>query len=119
MVIKISMCIVATEEHLMMQVRGVLVMTFRNIVIFDVDNSPSCHADNRKNNFLVLGEGTTDNIGGSVRITEKKFSINFNKGKTKKLLEFALSHINSHLHINRLHIRLFIIVYVLFINLYI
>ena len=31
----------------------------RNIVIFGVDSSSSSHADNRKNNFLVLGEGPT------------------------------------------------------------
>ena len=28
----------------------------RNVVIFGVDNSSSSHTDNRKNNFLVLGE---------------------------------------------------------------
>ena len=31
----------------------------RNIVIFGVGNSSSSHSDNRKNNFLVLGEGPT------------------------------------------------------------
>ena len=31
----------------------------KNIVIFDVDNSASSHTDNRKNNFLALGEGPT------------------------------------------------------------
>ena len=30
------------------------------------------------NNFLVLGEGSTD-INGSVSLAEKKFSINFSK----------------------------------------
>ena len=29
----------------------------RNVVIFGVNNSSSSHADNRKNNILVLGEG--------------------------------------------------------------
>ena len=28
----------------------------RNVVTLGVDNSSSSHADNRKNNFLVLGE---------------------------------------------------------------
>ena len=31
----------------------------RNVIIFAVDNSSSSHSDNRKNNFLILGEGTT------------------------------------------------------------
>ena len=31
----------------------------RNVVICGVDNSSSSHADNCKNNFLVLGKGLT------------------------------------------------------------
>ena len=42
----------------------------RNVVIFGVDNSSSYHADNRKNNFLVLGEGPTDGSNGSVGATK-------------------------------------------------
>ena len=34
----------------------------RNVIIFGVDNSSSSHSDNRKNNFLVLGEGPTYGI---------------------------------------------------------
>ena len=30
--------------------------TVKNVIIFGVDNSSSCHADNRKINVLVLGE---------------------------------------------------------------
>ena len=62
----------------------------RNIVIFGVDNSSSSHADNRKNNFLVLGEGPTYGITGSFDSPEKKFRINFKKSKVKILLAFAL-----------------------------
>ena len=29
----------------------------RNVVIFGVDKNSTSHADNSKNNFLVLGEG--------------------------------------------------------------
>ena len=39
--------------------------TARNVIIFGVDNSSSSHADNRKNNFLVLREGPTYGINGS------------------------------------------------------
>ena len=34
----------------------------RNVIIFDVDNSKSSDTDICKNNFLVLGERTTDDI---------------------------------------------------------
>ena len=32
------------------------------MVIFGVDNTSASHTDNRKNVFLVLGEGLTDGI---------------------------------------------------------
>ena len=51
------MCIVATEEHLIVQINGGFDNgTARNVIIFGVDNTSSFHADNCKNNFLVLGE---------------------------------------------------------------
>ena len=43
----------------------------RNVVIFSVDNSSSSHTDNRKNNFLVLGEGPTQGINDSTGSAEK------------------------------------------------
>ena len=52
-------------------------------MIFGVDNSSSSRADNRKNNFLVLGEGPTYGINGSFESPEKKFNINFTKLNTK------------------------------------
>lgn len=48
-----------------------------------VDNSSSFHADNPKNNFLVLDEGPIDNIKDSVGTVEKKSGINFPKSNTK------------------------------------
>ena len=38
----------------------------RNVVIFGFDNSSSSHAENCKDNFLVLDEGPTDSINGSI-----------------------------------------------------
>ena len=55
----------------------------RNVIIFSVDNSSSSHADNRKNNFLVPGEGATFGINGSFGSAEKTFIINFSKANTK------------------------------------
>ena len=44
----------------------------RNAVIFGVNNSSSSHTDNRKNNFLELGEGPTQGINNSTGSAEKK-----------------------------------------------
>ena len=46
---------------------GVLAMSFfaRNVSIFGVDNSWSSHTNNRKNKFLVFGEGPTQGINDS------------------------------------------------------
>ena len=51
--------------------------TARNVIIFGVDNSSSSHSDNRKNNFLVLGEGPFFGSNGSFGSQGRKFSINF------------------------------------------
>ena len=50
----------------------------------------SSHADNSKNDFLVLEKGPTFGINGSFGSPEKKFSINFSKANTKILFEFTL-----------------------------
>ena len=44
----------------------------RNRVATGVDNSSSSHSDNRKNNFLISGEGPTSDINGSFGSPEKK-----------------------------------------------
>ena len=71
------------------QVHGVLVMALLKMFVFGDDNSSSPYADYRKNNFLVLGEGPTDNFNDRVGIPEKKFSTNVTKINTV-LLGFAL-----------------------------
>ena len=43
----------------------------KNVIIFGVDNSLLSHADNRKNHFLVLGEGPTFGINGRFGSPEK------------------------------------------------
>ena len=59
----------------------------RNGVIFGVSNSLLSHADDRKNNFLVLGENPIVGINGTFGLPAKNFIINFSKGNTK----FSLS----------------------------
>ena len=44
----------------------------RNVLVFVVDNSSSSHIDNQKNNFFVLGKGTTDDIDDSTGVVETK-----------------------------------------------
>ena len=44
----------------------------RNVAVFGVDNSSSSHTDNRKNKFLVLGEGPIFVINGGTKCTRKK-----------------------------------------------
>ena len=46
-----------------------------NVITFGVDNSSSSHADNRKNNTLVRGEGPTNGINGSFESPEKNFAL--------------------------------------------
>ena len=38
--------------------------TNRNVILFGIDNNSSSHADNRKNNFSILGEGPNNRING-------------------------------------------------------
>ena len=44
----------------------------RNIVIFGVDYSLSSYTHNRPNNFLALGDGSIDDINGSVNAAGKE-----------------------------------------------
>ena len=54
----------------------------RNVVVSGVDNSSSSHSDNQKNNFLMLGVGSTYGINGSFGSPEKK-SNSFTKENPK------------------------------------
>ena len=61
----------------------------RNFVIFVVDNSSSSQSDNRKNNFLVLGEGPTQGIIDNTGAAEKNIVLTLVKQK-QILLKFTL-----------------------------
>ena len=63
----------------------------RNVIIFDVNNSSSSHADNDNNNVLVLGERPTFRINGRVGSPERNFNISFSKASTKFCLSLHLS----------------------------
>ena len=57
----------------------------RNGILFGIDNSASSHTDNRKNNFLVLGEGPIQGINDSTGIAEKKIVLTL----VKQIKNFA------------------------------
>ena len=66
------------KKYLMEKVCGVIAMiSLEMLSIFGVNNTPSSHIDNLKNNFLISGEGTIKYIDDSVGAAEIKFSINF------------------------------------------
>ena len=75
-----------------------------NVVIFGVDNSPSSYADNRQNNFLVLGDSASASliyaINGNFGSPGKKFRINFSKANTKFCLSLHYDVDNSYLFVN-------------------
>ena len=74
--------------------------TVRNVITFGVDNSSSSQTDNRKSNFLVLGEGLTFGINESFGSPEKKFCINFSKSNRKFCLSSHYNVDNSYLSVN-------------------
>ena len=43
----------------------------RNVVIFGVDDRSPFHTENRKNNFLILGEGPTQGINDNITMLMK------------------------------------------------
>ena len=75
--------------------------TARKVLIFGVDNRSSSYVENRKNNFLVLGEGPTFRINGSFGSPEKNVSINFSKANTKLCLSLHYNADNIYLFANR------------------
>ena len=73
----------------------------RNVIGFGVHNSSSSHADNRKNNSLILGEGPTFRIKVSFGSVEKMFSINSSRPNTKFCLSLHYNADNNYLFVNR------------------
>ena len=56
-----------------------------NCIFFGADLSSSSHANNKKNNFLVLDKDFVQEINGTMIYAEKLYSINF----TKKMKNFV------------------------------
>ena len=71
-----------------------------NVIIFGAYNSSSTHFDNRKNTFLILGEGPTFVINGSSVPAEKNFNIKVTKGNAKFCLSWHYNPDISYLFVN-------------------
>ena len=64
------------------------------VVIFGLGNSSSVHADNRKKDILVLGEGPTDGLHDTAITAETIYSVNIRK---KTYLSLHYNMVNSFL----------------------
>ena len=68
--------------------------------MFGIDNSSSSNTNNRKKDFLALGEGPTDGINNSTGAA-KKFSVNFSEANKNFCLSVYYSGDESYLHVNK------------------
>ena len=72
----------------------------KNVVIVGVDNSSSTHADNRKKDIIILGEGSTDKLDDTTKTTEAEYSVNITKSEKKIYLSLRYNEVNSFLFSN-------------------
>ena len=79
----------------------------RNVIIFGADMSRSVHANNKKNNILVLGKDFIQGINGTAIYAEKTYSINFTENNKKFALSLHYNGDNSYLFVNGTEIHKF------------
>ena len=79
----------------------------KNVIVFGVDVTNSSHADNRKNNILVLGKCFIQGINDKTIYAEKLYLINFTENNKKICLSLHYNGANSYLFINRTEIHKF------------
>ena len=79
----------------------------RNCIIFGVDLSSSSHANNNKNNILVLGKDFIQGINNTKIYAEKLYSINFTENYKKFCLSLHYNGVNSYLFVNGIEIYKF------------
>ena len=58
----------------------------KNVTIFSVDNSLSLHTDNRKDDIIVLGEGSAGGLDDTTITVQAKYSVSITKFR-KKILQ--------------------------------
>ena len=79
----------------------------RNCIILGTDTSSSSHANNKKNNFLVLGRDFVKGINGTTIYAEKLYSINFTENNKRFCLSLHYNEANSYLFVNGTEIHKF------------
>ena len=72
----------------------------RNVIIFGADMSSSVHANNKKNNILVLDKDFIQGIKGTTIYAKKMYSINFTENNKKFALSLHYNGDNSYLFAN-------------------
>ena len=69
--------------------------------------SSSSHANNKKNNILVLGKDFVQGLNGTTIYVEKSYSINFTENNRKCCLSLHYDGENSYLFVNGTEIHKF------------
>ena len=69
--------------------------------------SSSVHAENKKKDILILGEGPTKGLDDTTLTAEKMYSINFPATKTRFCLSLHYNGANSYLFVNGKEIHKF------------
>ena len=80
----------------------------KNSIIFGADlNSSSSHANNNKNNILVLGKDFIQGVNGTTIYAEKFYKITFTEENKKNCLSLHCNGANSYLFVNGKEIHKF------------
>ena len=79
----------------------------RNCITFGADLSSSSHANNKKNNILVLGKDFVQGINDTTIYAEKMYSINFTENNKKFCLSLCYNGDNSYFFVNGIEIYKF------------
>ena len=79
----------------------------KNFIIFGADLSSSSHANNQKNNILVLGKDFVQGINGTTTYAEKSHKINFTEKNKNFCLSLHYNGANSYLFVNGIEIYKF------------
>ena len=69
--------------------------------------SSSVHADSKKKDTLILGEGPPQGLDGTTLTAEKKYLINFTENNKKFCLRLYYNEVNSYLFVNGTKIHKF------------
>ena len=78
-----------------------------NSLILGADMSSSSHANNTKNNILVLGKDFVQGINGTTVYAEKLYSVSFTENNKKTFLSLHYNGANSYLFVNGAEIHKF------------